>query len=44
MTFNSFDLDLEPITLKFKLDVDMVKMYLYTDNEVPSYNDSEVIT
>ena len=41
MMFHSFDLD--PITLGFKLDLDMVKMYLHTKNEVPSYRGSKVI-
>ena len=36
MTFHSFDLDLDPMTLVLKLDLDMVKMYLHTQNEVPS--------
>ena len=34
MTKNTFDLD--PMTLILKLDLDMVKMYLYTEDEVPS--------
>ena len=39
--FYSFDLD--PLTLVLKLDLDMVKMYLHTKNEVPSYSGSKVI-
>ena len=35
VTFYSFDLDLESP----KLHLDMVKMYLHTKNEVPSYGD-----
>ena len=31
------------MTLIFKLDLDMVKMYLYTEDEVPSYRSSKVI-
>ena len=34
MTKNTFDLDLDPMTLIFKLDLDVVKMYLYTEDEV----------
>ena len=41
--FYSFDLDLDPMTLVLKLDLDMVKMYLHTNNEVPSYSGSKVI-
>ena len=39
----SFDLDLDPMTLVLKLNLDMVKMYLHTKNEVPSYSSSIVI-
>ena len=38
---HSFDHD--PITLILKRDLDMVKMYLYTKNQVPSYGGSKVI-
>ena len=38
---NIFDLDLDPMTLVLKLD--MVKMYLYTKNEVSSFSSSKVI-
>ena len=41
--FYSFDLDLDPMTLILKIDLDMVKMYLHTKNEVPSYSGSKVI-
>ena len=41
--FYSFDLDLDPMTLVLKLDLDMVKMYLHTKNKVPSYSGSKVI-
>ena len=41
--FDSFDLDLNPMTLVLKPDLDMVKMYLHTKNEVPSYSGSKVI-
>ena len=43
MMFYSIDLDLDPMTLVFKLDLDMVKMYLHTKNEVSSYSGSKVI-
>ena len=43
MMFYSFDLDLDQMTLVLKLDLDMVKMYLHTKNEVPSYISSKVI-
>ena len=32
MMFYSFDLDIDPMTLVLKLDLDMVKMYLHTKN------------
>ena len=43
MMFYSFDLDLDPMTLVLKLDLDIVKIYLHTKNEVLSYNGSKVI-
>ena len=43
MIFYSFDLDLDPMTLIPKCDLDMVKMYLHTKNEVPSCSGSKVI-
>ena len=39
--FYSFDLD--PMILVLKLDLDMVKMYLHTKIEVPSYSSSKVV-
>ena len=39
----NFDFDLDPMTLILKLDLDMVKMYPYTKNEIPSYSSSKVI-
>ena len=30
------------MTLLLKLDLDMVKMYLYTKNEIPRYSGSKV--
>ena len=41
--FYSFDLDLGLMTLILKPDLDMVKMYLHTKNEVASYSSSKVI-
>ena len=41
--FFSYDLDLDPMTLILKLDLDMVKMYLHTKNEVPMSSGSKVI-
>ena len=35
---------LEPMTLILKLDLDMVKMYLYTENEVLSLSSSKFTT
>ena len=37
------NLDIDPMTLILKLNLDMVKMYLYTENEVPSCSSSKVI-
>ena len=31
------------MTLILKLDLDMAKMHLYTENEIPSYSGSKVI-
>ena len=38
MSFYSF-----PMTLLLKRDLDMVKIYLYIGNEIPSYNGSNYI-
>ena len=43
MNFLSFDLDLNPMTLVLKLDLDMIKMYMCTKNEVPTFSGSKVI-
>ena len=43
MMFHSFGLDLDPMTLILKLNLDMVKMYLQAKKEVPSYSGSKVI-
>ena len=36
MKFSSFDLDLNPMTLELKLDLDTIKMYVCAKNEVSS--------
>ena len=41
--FYSFNLDLDPMALVLKHDLDIVKMYQDTKNEVPSYSGSKVI-
>ena len=41
LVINQVDLDLEPMTFILKFDLDMVKMCLYTRNQVPR---SEIIT
>ena len=43
LSFFSYDLDLDPMTLILKLDLDMVKMYLHTKNEVSMLRGSKVI-
>ena len=43
MKFYSFDLDLDPMTLVLKFDLDIVKMYVCTKNEVPTFNSFKVI-
>ena len=41
--FFSYDLDFDPITLILKLDLDMIKIYLHTKNEVSISSGSKVI-
>ena len=41
--FYKTDLDLDPMTLVLKLDLDMVKMYHHTKNEVSMLRHSKVI-
>ena len=41
--FTKSDLDLDPMTLVLKLDLDMVKMYDHTKNEVSMSRHSKVI-
>ena len=43
-TFYSFDLDLNPMILILKLDLDMVKIHLYSEKEVPSFSSLKVIS
>ena len=38
MKFESFDLDLDPMTLVLKLDLDIIKMHMCTKNEVPTFS------
>ena len=40
---NTFDFGLDPMTLILKLGLNMVKMYLYAENEDPSHSSSNVI-
>ena len=42
-TFYQFDLDVDPMTLILKLDLDIVKRYVCTENEAPTFNGSKVI-
>ena len=42
MDFYSFDLNLDPVTVIIKLYLDMVKMYLFPQNEVPNLSGSKV--
>ena len=39
----SLDLDLDPMTLVLKLDLDIIKMYVCAKNEVPSFSSSKDI-
>ena len=41
--FFSYDLNLDPMTLILKLDLDMVKIYMHTKNEVSMWRSSKVI-
>ena len=40
--FYWFDLDLDTMTLVLKHNLDIVKMYVYTKNEAPTFNGSKV--
>ena len=44
MQFYWFDLDPDPMTLLLKFDLDIVKIYMCTKNEFPTFNGSKVIT
>ena len=39
----SLEIDLDLMTLIFKLDLNMIKMHLYAESEVPRYSGSKVI-
>ena len=43
LSFFSYDLDLDPMTLLLKLDLDKVKKYLHTKNKVSMSRGSKVI-
>ena len=43
LSFFSYDLDLDPMTLILKFDLDMVKMDLHTKNKVSMSRGSKVI-
>ena len=43
LKFYEFDLDLDPMTLILKLDLDIVKRYVCTKNEASTLNGSKVI-
>ena len=43
MTSQLFDSDLDPKTLIFKFDLDIVKIHLYTHNKVPICGGSKVM-
>ena len=43
ISFHSFDLDLDSMISVFKLDLDIVKMYVYTENAVSNFRSSKVI-
>ena len=43
MKYYSFDLNLDKMILVLKLDLDIVKMYVCTKNEVPTFSGSKVL-
>ena len=43
MKFYSFDLDLKLMTLVLKVYLDIIKMYVCTENKVPSFSSLNVI-
>ena len=43
MTFYAFDCNLDPMTLVLKFTLDIAKTYVFTKNEVPSFNSSNVM-
>jgi len=42
--FRCCDLDINPITLKLEGDIDILKVYLYTENEVARLRHSKLLT
>jgi len=42
--FRCCDLDINPVTLKLKGDVDILKMYLHAENEVARLRHSKLLT
>ena len=43
MSFHSFDLEFDPMSLVLRLDLDGAKMYSYTQNKIPSCSNLQVI-
>ena len=43
IVFPSCDLDLDPMTLIYELDLDIMEIYLYAKNQVPNSKHSKVI-
>ena len=37
-----YSVDLDPMTLVLKLDLDIVKMYVFTEDEIPGFSSSKV--
>ena len=42
ISFHSFDHDINSMTMVLKLDLDIIKMCVHTENEVPSLSSSNV--
>ena len=43
MKFYSFDLDFDPVTFLLKLDLDIVKIYVSTEHNIPSFGGSKLV-
>ena len=43
MKFYSFDIDLNPMTLVLKPDLDIINMYMCTEKYIPIFSGSKVI-